>query len=202
MGVDAVSDSSIPLQVLASQRLSLAQIARILAARLYFRLGWSGCLGLITVLASAGIWLWLHHVQQQDRIAQPEPFISLSTTEHVEQPRIVPPDLPHAADSMQVLMRIKAAVQTSGLNWPQADYRIVPLSDEGLSTLEIHTTLKGPYPKLRQLIITLLDKEPALAMRGLTLVRQNGNVVDVEAKIQWVIFLADGWPPAEHQGKR
>ena len=69
------------------------------------------------------------------------------------------------------------------------------------ATPEIRTTIKGPYPKLRQLIATLLDKEPALALRELTMSRPNGDTPEVEAKIRWVVFLADGWAPAESGGK-
>jgi DNA-binding transcriptional ArsR family regulator len=184
-------------------RLSVPQVAQIAAARIYARLGWPGCAGLILSVLSLAALAWLHQVKHLSAIGAIQDTVSEAVTRApAPQPvRITPPALPHSADSVRLVKHIKEIVQGSGLSWPQADYRITPLSDEGLATLEIRTTIKGPYPKLRQLIATLLDKEPALALRELTLARPNGDTPEVEAKIRWVVFLADGWAPAEAGGK-
>jgi len=185
-------------------RLSVAQVAHIVVARLYARLGWPGCAGALMLLVAALAMLWLRQESlqalQQHQQARQNASAAASALANTPLPatlRISPPALPHGADSVAVLKRIQTVVQASGLAWPQADYRVTPLSDEGLATLEIRTTLKGPYPKLRQLITALLDKEPALALRELSLTRPNGDTPEVEAKVRWVVFLADGWAPAE-----
>lgn len=190
-------------------RLSGTQMAHIAIARLYARVGWPGCIGGLMLLVSAFALIWLHQerlhaVQQhqqslQKAAAAPSSLIGESSQ---AASRVLPPALPLGTDSVALISRIKSTVQAGGLTWPQADYRLTPLSDERLATLEIRTTLKGPYPKLRQLISTLLDKEPALALQELSLTRPNGDTLDVEAKVRWVVFLADGWPPAEAGGSR
>lgn len=190
-------------------RLSVAQIAHIAAARMYKRIGWPGCLGGLMLLASTLALIWLHQeglhaVQRHQQSLQKAAAASSSLIGESSQAtsRVLPPALPLGTNSVALINRIKSTVQAGGLTWPQADYRLTPLSDESLATLEIRTTLKGPYPKLRQLISTLLDKEPALALRELSLTRPNGDALDVEAKVRWVVFLADGWAPAEAGGSR
>lgn len=153
--------------------------------------------------------LWLRQESlralQQHQQAKQKAIATASALANAHLPaalRVSPPALPRGAESVAVLKRVQAIVRASGLSWPQADYRLTPLSDEGLATLEIRTTLKGPYPQLRQLITSLLDKEPALALRELSLTRPNGDTPEVEAKVRWVVFLADGWAPAEVGGSR
>lgn len=190
-------------------RLSGAQMAHIAVARLYARVGWPGCIGCLMLLVSAFALIWLRqeglHVLKQHRQAMQSATVASSPSVSEPAPaslRTLPPTLPRGIDSVALLKRIKSTVQAGGLTWPQADYRLTPLSDERLATLEIRTTLKGPYPKLRQLISTLLDKEPALALQELSLTRPNGDTLDVEAKVRWVVFLADGWAQAEAGGSR
>ncbi|MBI3380397.1 MAG: hypothetical protein HY019_00195 [Aquabacterium sp.] len=161
------------------------------------------------LLVSAFALIWLRqeglHVLKQHRQAMQSATVASSPSVSEPAPaslRTLPPTLPRGIDSVALLKRIKSTVQAGGLTWPQADYRLTPLSDERLATLEIRTTLKGPYPKLRQLISTLLDKEPALALQELSLTRPNGDTLDVEAKVRWVVFLADGWAQAEAGGSR
>lgn len=190
-------------------RLSVAQIAHIAAARMYKRIGWPGCLGGLMLLASTLALIWGHqeglHALRQHRQAMQSATAASSLSVSEPAPassRTLPPTLPRGIDSVALLKRIKSTVQAGGLNWPQADYQLTPLSDESLATLEIRTTLKGPYPKLRQMISTLLDKEPALALRELSLTRPNADTLDVEAKVRWVVFLADGWAPAKAGSSR
>jgi hypothetical protein len=202
MGGDTMSEFGMPTPSQAPTRLSLSQVAHIVGARVYARIGLPGCAGLLLGLLSLVALAWLHQVKHLHAMEANGGTIAESAIRTSEPPivRITPPSLPHSADAVLLIKRIKEVVQANGLSWPQADYRVTPLSDEGLSTLEIRTTIKGPYPKLRQLIATLLDKEPALGMRELTLSRPNGDTPDVEAKVRWVVFLADGWAPAEAGG--
>lgn len=181
-------------------RLTLPQLAHVVAARLYVRLGWAGLAGL-GCMAIALFWgLWIHNAKQL--LAQPTlPVKSIADAPALATASLTPPALPHAADSVQILRMLEGQAKANGLTWPQAEYRITPISDEGLATLEIRTTLRGSYPQLRKLIATLLEKQPALALRELTLSRPNGDTVEVEAKVRWAMFLADGWAPASQGGK-
>lgn len=126
------------------------------------------------------------------------PSKNMTLTDQPAAPAPLTPVLPRSEDAVQILRMVEGQAKANGLAWPQADYRITPLSDEALAALEIRTTLKGPYPKLRQMIASVLDNQPALALRELTFTRPNGDAMEVEAKIRWAVFLADGWPPANH----
>lgn len=185
------------------EHLSAKDFAKIAWARLYVRLGWPGMLGLVMAAGALGSGLWLHlqDVPQKGLVA---PSVQVEravrTPQEAERANAVtPPELPLAAQQVDILKRVKALVLSSGLSWPKADYKLVRLSDENLAHLEVHTTLKGAYPKLRQLITSLLDKEPALGVQELSLQRPNADTQEVEAKIRFVVYLADDWPPA--QGK-
>jgi hypothetical protein len=198
-----MSEHRTPFYVEAPQRLSVAQVTHIAMARLYARLGWPGCAGCLLALVAMLALVWVHRAQMRlTQLQQARQSTAVTTSATDREPatapqRSTPPALPHGNDSVALLKRIEKAILASGLSWPQADYKQAPLSNESLATLEIRTTLKGPYPRLRQLITTLLNQEPALALRELNLSRPNGETPDVEAKVRWVVFLADGWAPAE-----
>lgn len=181
-------------------RLTLLQLAHVVTARLYLRLGLAGLAG-IACMAIALFWgLWIHRANQLE--TQPTlPVNSVAGASALATTTLTPPALPRAADSVQILRMLEGEAKVNALTWPQAEYRTTPINDEGLATLEIRTTLKGTYPQLRKLIATLLEKQPALALRELTMSRPNGDALEVEAKVSWVMFLADGWAPATQGGK-
>lgn len=180
--------------------LNALQVIRIAAARLYVRLGWPGCVGLGCLLVAALTNSWTYQANQHALIVHMATKGLLAATAPAS-PVLTPPLLPRSADSVQILRTLEGEAKANGLAWPQAEYRITPIGDENLSTLEIQTTLKGAYPQLRKLMADLMDKQPALALRELTLSRPNGDSVEVTAKLRWAIFLADGWPPAARSGK-
>ncbi|WP_230181211.1 hypothetical protein [Aquabacterium sp. CECT 9606] len=176
------------------------QLVRIAAARLFLLLGWPGCAGVAGMAIALALLAWVHQTHQA---ARPFSAATPSTLTAPAQAASAPlnPILPHATEAIAILRILESEAKANGLAWPQAEYRITPLSDEALSALEIRTTLKGPYPQLRQLITTLLDKQPAMALRELALSRPNGDAIEVEAKLHWTVFLADGWPPATQEDK-
>lgn len=185
--------------MIANERHSVKDLATISLARLYVYLGWPGLLGLFLGLVACVIGVVLR-MQMPLTVSVPvvADHVPYASSEPYERAlAVTPPDLPLAAQQVDILKRIKAQVGGSGLAWPKADYKLVRLSDESLAHLEVRTLLKGPYPKLSQLITSLLDKEPALAMRELSLQRPNADSPDVEAKILFVVFLADDWLPAQ-----
>lgn len=188
---------------MSAEHLSAKDLAKITWARLYVRLGWPGMLGLVMTVGALGCGLWLRlQAEPLQGLVAPAAQVerAASVPQEAERANVAtPPELPLAAQQVDILTRIKAQVLSSGLSWPKADYKLVRLSDENLAHLEVHTTLKGAYPKLRQLITSLLDKEPALAVQELSLQRPNADIQEVEAKIRFVVYLANDWPPA--QGK-
>lgn len=199
---------SLPAMQAERPSRTLSDLGYIVAARTYRALGWSGCVGLLCLLLAAlyagyGLWPTKHQAVQATQQHRDAALVAADNTAMDErsQPAIAPPALPSASDAIRLLKEIKACAQRNDLAWPQAEYRIAPLNSESLATLEIRTSLKGPYPKLRQMMVTLLDKEPALALREFTLSRPNGDTAEVEAKIRWVVFLADGWPAGQERAQ-
>lgn len=179
---------------------ALATLPRIWAARALHQLGIPGCIGLILLLVCSWSGLALHRLQSHP-LPRPSEQSLRPDRPNVQAANLPAPRLPRSVDAPWVLRQVQHAALDAGLGWPQADYRIHALSDAGLSTLEIRTTLKGPYPALRKWITTLLDTQPALALRELSLTRPNSDTLDVEAQVTLVVFLADGWPAAEVQSQ-
>lgn len=190
---------------LKEQPLGFAKQLRILGERMYVSLGWSGLTGIVLCTVSAISFAWLTSVQQgvsRNEVNAGSSIGDVAPTPVVSSSRLVPPSLPRSRDTVDLIKRIKVAIRSQGLAWPQAEYRTAPLSDDTLAALEIRTTLKGTYPQIRAVVTSLLKTEPALALRELTLTRPNSDASEVEAKIRWVVFLADNWPPANFGGQQ
>lgn len=167
-------------------------------ARLVRRVGLSGSVGLLALLLSAAYgvsWTYIQQIDKQARTGHERTKLRAAPAQDKEAstPQKMP-SLPHSADSLKLLKRIKRLTKANGLAWSQAEYRFTPITSDSLATFEITTSLKGPYLRLRTVLVELLDEEPALGIRELALSRPNGDSSDVEAKIRLVVFLADGWP--------
>lgn len=183
-----------------SMQPSWTDIILIAFARLVRHVGLTGSVGLVVLLVSATYGVsWMYLLQNKKQIrADDEPAKLQSAPAPMEVASAPPPpqipSLPQSADSLTLLKKIKKLTKANGLAWSQAEYRFTPITSDSLATLEISTSLKGPYLSLRTVLVELLDMEPALGLRELTLSRPNGDSSDVEAKIRWVVFLVDGWP--------
>lgn len=160
-------------------------------------LGIPGVLGL-TLLVAATVVACV--VRQLPRESASSPALGASFEVSVAQQRVpvdLPsPTLPRATDTLFVLQQFEHSAANLNIGWTHADYRINPLSDNDLSTLEIHTAIKGPYVAIRKWMTDNLDKQPALSIRDLAISRPNSDTLEVEAKLTLAVFLANGWPPA------
>ena len=181
--------------------MTLLDLLRLGFARALYFIGWQGMAGLALVACGLAAWLGAARIgpASGDKAAAPQAIVSESPSHGQPAPlgqaRPILPVLPASVDVPLVLKRIQMAAQDSGLTWPSASYRYVPLTPDSLASLEIQTTLKGPYVKIKKLIATLLNEQPALAMREFTLTRPHVDTSEVEAKIRWTVFLQDGWQP-------
>jgi hypothetical protein len=173
--------------------------AHILWARLLYTVGWQGVAGAGLILAS----ILLHASSQrtmqstaQLRVGLPRAIGSDAPVPTHGKPIHLIPGLPASANTPLLLKEIQRATQAQGLAWPYATYQYAPLTDDTLATLEVQTTLKGPYVKIKKVVSSLLRDQPALAMREFTVTRPNADTTDVEAKVRWAVFLSDGWAPS------
>lgn len=181
--------------------LRLRQQILSLAARGTEHFGRTGWLGL-ALCALAAAWfalLWSRHreplpvrpllpvaaVVPAPVASSPMPLWKLNTT------------LARRSEQALLLKEIQQVTVSQGLAWAAADYKFVPASEAMPSSLEVHCTLKGPYPRLRATFVQWLRQVPGLAIRDLMLTRPNSDAPEVEAKLVLVVFLRSEGPEAQ-----
>jgi hypothetical protein len=166
----------------------------VIAARAHQRIGAAGLLG-VGLLAAATVVFALawrgHQRDSASTVAAPSPAL-IEPRLPTAQPRL---PLPPASDIPLLLTRLQRAALEQGLGWPRADYRLSPAGDEAPASLEVHCTLKGPYPNVRRFVTALLQDAPTLTLREFALSRASADAVDVEAKLSIVVYLASGAKP-------
>jgi hypothetical protein len=170
---------------------------RVAAARLRQRLGIPGLLGVALFVGAAGLALhqWrLHGAARASLVAEP-PAAAIAGGGEAGGVRPLPRVLPSASDVPQQLTRIERAATGAGLGWPRAEYRVVAATQDTPAMLEVRCTLKGPYPALRRFVTALLQDQPALTLKEFSLARPAADVVDVEARLAVVVYLAEGRQP-------
>jgi hypothetical protein len=171
-----------------------ASWARIALARLHQRVGLPGIVGpvLVALALGSGAMAWREHKRDPDGpVASTAP--SPVAVPHPKLPGRMP--LRPSGDVPLLLTRIERAALDQGLGWPQADYRFNAASEDTPASLEVHCTLKGPYPKIRRFVATLLQDTPALTMREFSLARPNADAAEVETKLGVVVYLASAATP-------
>ena len=167
----------------------------VLLARTRQRVGRAGLLGVFMVFVAVmmvGLGWQERKTQLQEltplaRISAHLPLPSTPDTAR-PQPSI---ELAPSADVPLLTTQVEHAALANGLTWNAAEFRQIPSSAQGPSSLEILCTLKGPYPKLRRAISQMLATVPGLTLGPLTMSRSGSDAVDVEAKLVLRIFLAD-----------
>jgi hypothetical protein len=102
------------------------------------------------------------------------------------------PELPPASDVPLLLTQMKQAAVGNGLDWRAAEYRITPATPTQPASLEVRCSIKGPYPKLRGMLVQLKSAIPAFAIREFSASRPNADTPDIEAKLALAVFLQDG----------
>jgi hypothetical protein len=166
--------------------------------RAYRTLGLAGLSGAAFLVMSMLAWIGLGKWSAADErsIAAQAP-LALDSMRAVlpPLPALLSPTLRSAAEAPDVIKQLSKSIQRLGLACPHADYKVIPITDTKLGQLEVHASLKGPYPKVRALMDTLLSREPGLAIKEFSLQRANADATDVEAKLRLVVYLSDGWSP-------
>jgi Tfp pilus assembly protein PilO len=90
-----------------------------------------------------------------------------------------------------VLADIARLARDEGLSFPMSDYTWTPQTEAEFGQYELQFSLKGGYLPIRHFLQDLLNNEPALAIRNVSLSRDSPAQPDLNAKIRIVIF-ADG----------
>ncbi|MFG6489628.1 hypothetical protein ACG04R_23330 [Roseateles sp. BYS78W] len=165
-------------------------MAWIAIARLHQCVGAAGIVGLFLAAAAAvgGGLSWREHRRFESEMraaASSTPVVAATLVQRTVSLPLRPP-----SDVPLLLARMERAAVQQGLGWPRADYRMNAASDDMPASLEVHCSLKGPYPRIRSFVSTLLQDTPTLTLREFSVRRQTAETSDVEAKLGIVIYLA------------
>jgi Tfp pilus assembly protein PilO len=166
-------------------------------ARLYQVLGLAGVVGIALSIAAAAVLLaaWPGYKRQlhTQSSVQAQALTPLPQSASLQPLSVTAMtlDLPAAAEIPSLLKQLKIAAVSNGLEWRSAEYRIVPSTQNQPAALEVRCTLKGPYPKLRGMLVQLKSLIRPFAIREFSATRANAETADVETKLAFAVFLRD-----------
>ena len=182
---------------------------RVRLARAHQRIGWAGLAGLGLIVAA----LWVLGLAWSARNAflQAEALrevAALTATAPAAMPAIPvaapasAPDLPRLADVPLLLTQMEQAALGNGLAWRAAEYRITAATPARPASLEVRCSIGGTYPKLRSMLVQLMNTVPAFTIREFSTSRPSSESADIEARLLLAVFLledASGFdtPPAK-----
>lgn len=110
--------------------------------------------------------------------------------------RVAPPDLlfraafPSAADRGRRVSALLGLAVQHGLVSPRSEYRLQPEVRLGLAAYRVDLPVAGSYPALRAFIEDALRADPALALEQLRLRRARAASGEVEAELQFRLWMA------------
>jgi hypothetical protein len=161
-------------------------------------IGWAGLLGVALIVAAlcvAGFAWSAHRVFLQSAGARGATALTSAVQPNKPpappQSQTVAPDLPRFADVPLLLTQLEQAAISNGIAWRAAEYRITAATASRPASLEVRSSPKGPYPKLRSMLVQLMNDVPAFTIREFSVSRPNSDTADVEAKLLLAVFLRD-----------
>lgn len=87
------------------------------------------------------------------------------------------------------LRQMFAAAHDSGLSLDQGDYQLSRGQEDGQVRYQLTLPVEGTYIDIRDFIGQMLNDDPALALASVTLTRTAIEDQDVEATLQFVLYL-------------
>ena len=178
------------------------QHVRVSLARVQQRIGWAGVAGVALFAAGAVVIALAWSVQaafvrsdEARAVAMVAGAPSPSASAAAAAPAI--PELSPASEIPLLLTQIKQAAVGNGLDWRAAEYRVTAATPTQPASLEVRCSIRGPYPKLRSMLVQLKDSIPAFSLREFGASRPNADTADVDAKLALAVFLQDGAAASE-----
>jgi hypothetical protein len=101
--------------------------------------------------------------------------------------KLLPPE--HSATKQ--IKRIYKFANTESLGLTQGEYKFTREKDGHLGSYQIVLPVKGTYIQVRKFIAKVMNAMPMVALDGVSFKREAISGVDVEAKIQFTIFLGN-----------
>lgn len=172
-------------------------------ARLQFglaRLGWAGALGAALVAGSLAYDATVvrarearleEQLQRNDaarRAAEAEAAAREAT--RAEPASAGKPEL--APEAVAALHGVFDAAAESGLELAQGEYRLTEVREAGLRSYQLSLPVAGSYADIRAFIAQALNADPALALTAIQLRRERIEEVEVEAMINFTLYLEPG----------
>lgn len=93
------------------------------------------------------------------------------------------------AEAGAALHRIFEAADASGIELVRGDYRLTQETGASYRTYQFTLPVTGEYPEIRQFLAKILADEPALALNGLLMRRDNIETTRVEATLRISLYL-------------
>jgi hypothetical protein len=121
---------------------------------------------------------------------EPEPLIN-STTQDVTEFYKLFPSGATLPSQIELIEKI-ALKQKIALN--RGDYKLTKAKQGQLMCYEITLPLEGSYTQIRQFIVAVLQRIPALALSDMQIKRENVATPTVQARLVFTLFLqGDSW---------
>lgn len=98
-------------------------------------------------------------------------------------------ELPRTPELTGVLSTISKEAREAGLSVSAAEYRLIPQTESALAQYEISFDIAGQYVPVRRFLQSVLNQEPALALRQVSFERATPAASALQSKIRMVVFI-------------
>lgn len=97
--------------------------------------------------------------------------------------------LPGVGDLTGILSNISRMAHEQGLAVSAADYKLVRETDAAIAQYAISFDVTGQYIPVRSFLQTVLNEEPALALRQISFARTKPTATALQSKISMTVFI-------------
>jgi hypothetical protein len=90
------------------------------------------------------------------------------------------------------LRRLFDAADKAGLELDQGNYRLTEAKDAHLGLYQLSLPVFGSYPEVREFVTEALNADPALALTTIQLRRDSIDTPDLDAQLNFTLYLEPG----------
>lgn len=183
------------------------KFSRLRAELFLRRTGWAAPAGLLLLAAGLAVHLWwlpaqqsrVSRLQEEHRrliaqLAHPAPQSIVTKDANVLQAsRLAAFEnmLALRAATPDLVKKVFAEAQKSGLTLSQAEYHLSEDKNGGFSSYQMVLPVQGPYIKLREFVDGVLADNPSAALEEVAFKRNGIGAAVTETRLRLVFFLKD-----------
>lgn len=97
-----------------------------------------------------------------------------------------------APAAAEALRRLFDAAERAGVKLDRGEYRLTEVKDAHLLRYQLSLPLHGTYPQIRTFMTEVLNADPALALGAIQLRRGSIETPDLEALLNFTLYLEAG----------